>query len=180
MEQVILDLAIPVNADNEGKQAGELCGDLLAAFVDAGDDSNHAKDGDEPKETLFVAQFLQVKTGRIAENQVRPRQKETDAQTKGAQVDQLCSAQTDGLIFGRRTGGGGFRFRFDGNLVGHSNSLWLMVYSEQLFCTKNGLKGRRGGKTSHGLAVKKISVNRENLRIQARKAIPRVITRLQM
>jgi hypothetical protein len=51
------------------------------------------------------------------------------------------------LILIRAGGRGcGFRFRFDGDFVGHSNSLWLMVYGEQHSRPFEVPNGRRGGK----------------------------------
>ncbi len=75
---------------------------------------------------MLVTHLLQVKAGGTAAEELCPRQKEAHAQAKGAQVDRLGPAQTDGLIF-RRGGGGGFWFRFDGDVVGHMDFLWLLV-----------------------------------------------------
>jgi hypothetical protein len=74
---------------------------------------------------------LQVKAGKIVAENLRPRQKEADAQTEGSQIYQLCAAQTDGLKFQHGISRGGFRFRFYGNLVGHSNFL-LVTDCERL------------------------------------------------
>ena len=84
MEQVVPDLIIPIDAGKEGKRAGKLSGDLLAALNDTGENGDNAKDWDEPKQTLFVANLLKVKTGEIGKENICPRQKEADAQTQGA------------------------------------------------------------------------------------------------
>ena len=119
MCQVAAKLVIPVCADTKGKCAGELADDFLAAFGDASEDCDGGRNWDEPKQPLFVAQFLQVKAGWCCQKNVCPRQKKTHTQTKGAKIDQLCSAQTDGVII--RRGGGGFRFRGNGDFVGHND-----------------------------------------------------------
>ena len=64
----------------------------LAAFGDAGNDGDDAKYGDGPKQQLSTTGFLQVKAGNVDTQKVRPRQKEADAQTDGAEVDHLRSA----------------------------------------------------------------------------------------
>ena len=133
MEQVVPDFVIPISANTEGKRAGDLPDKFLAALGDAGKNGDGATDGDEPEEALFVTHFLQVKTGDSAKKDICPRQKEADAQTGGAQVDQLRSTQTDSLFFRRAIGGGGFRFRFDGDFVGH-NSFLIRCY-----CLHSGL-----------------------------------------
>ena len=63
MEQVTAEFGVPIDADAEGKQAGKLPGDLLAALGDAGENGDRAADGDEPKQALPATQFLQVKAG---------------------------------------------------------------------------------------------------------------------
>jgi hypothetical protein len=121
VRQVAADFVIPVNSDAKRKCAGELSDNHLAALGDTGENGDGAKYRDEPKKKLPVTSLLQIEAGNIAAQKLRPRQKEADAQTGGAQVDQLRPAQTDGLIFRRAIGGGGFRFRFDGDFVGHSD-----------------------------------------------------------
>ena len=87
MHQVAADSVIPVYADAKGKRTGELSGDLLAALGHAGENGDGAKYRDEPEEKLPVASFLQVEAGEVSKKNVRPRQKEADAQTSGAQID---------------------------------------------------------------------------------------------
>lgn len=98
MEQVVAEFGIPIDPDAEGKRAGKLPGDLLAALGDAGENGDHTKHRDEPKEPVLVAHFLQVEAGKIAAEKSRPGQKEADAQAGGAKVGQVRPAQADGLI----------------------------------------------------------------------------------
>ena len=121
MEHVLAKLDIPIYADGEGKRAGELSGNLLAAFGHADNNGDQTKYGNGPKQQLSAARFLEVKAGNIAPEKVCPRQKEADAQTSGAQIDQLRPAQADGLISLCGGGGGGFRFRFNGDFVRHND-----------------------------------------------------------
>lgn len=147
MEQVTAEFGVPIDADAEGKKTRKLSGDLLAALGDAGENGDHTEYRDEPKEAVLVAHFLKVKAGKIGTEKARPGQKEADAQTKSAEIDQLCSSKTDGLILIRVGGRGcGFRFRFDCDFVGHIASLRLMVYSEQLSRPYEVPNGRLGGK----------------------------------
>ena len=108
MEQVAAEFGVPIYADAEGKRAGELPGDFLAALGEAGKNGDRAANGDEPKEAVLVAHFLQVKAGQISTKKSRPGQKEADAQAGGAEVDQMCPVQADGLMFWRGIGGCGF------------------------------------------------------------------------
>jgi len=108
VEHVAAEFIIPIRADGEGKRAGQLPGNLLAALGDAGKDGDGGKYRDEPQQALLVARLLQVKAGDAGTKKLHPRQKETDAQTKGAQIDQLRPAQANGLIFRRSGGGRGF------------------------------------------------------------------------
>ena len=87
MAQITAQLVIPVNQRDEGKQSGDAGDKTLAALGDASNDGDHAKDRNKPKQALLVTHFLQVKTGEDGTQKVRPRQKETDTQTEGAQVD---------------------------------------------------------------------------------------------
>lgn len=146
MKQVTAEFGVPIDADAEGKHTSKLSGDLLAALGDTGENGDHTKHRDEPKEAVLVAHFLQVKAGQIGTEKARPRQKEADAQTGGAEIDQVCPPKTDGLIFLSGVNGRGFRFRFYGDFVSHSNSLRLMVYGEQLSRPYEVPNGRRGGK----------------------------------
>ena len=99
----------------------------MAALGDAGKNGDGTKYRDGPEQPLPVAHFLQVKAGYVGTKEVRPRQKEADAQADGSQIDQLRSAQGDRLIFRRGIGGGGFRFRFDGDFVGHNDFLLIVI-----------------------------------------------------
>lgn len=108
MEHVAAELGVPIDADAERKRAGKLSGNLLAALGNAGENGDRAADGDEPKQPLLVAHFLQVKAGQIGTEKVRPGQKKTDAQAGGTEVDQVFPAQADGLLFRRGIGGCGF------------------------------------------------------------------------
>lgn len=56
---------------------------------------------------------------------MRPGQEETDAEAEGADVDWRHPAFLGRWIVRHR--GGGFRFWFDGDFVGHGNSLVLIV-----------------------------------------------------
>jgi hypothetical protein len=131
VEQVAADFITPVYADNEGEHSRRTCCDMLAGLGEAGHDGDHAKHWDEPQQALFVAGLLQVKAGNVGTEYLRPRQKEAHAQTDGAQVDQLRPAQTDGLVLLPGGSGRGFRFRCDGDFIGHNYFLLVVNTIEQ-------------------------------------------------
>ena len=135
-----------------------MSGNLLAALGDAGKNGDGTKYWDGPKQLLTVARFLQVKAGYVGTKKVRPRQKETDAQTDGAQIDQLCPGQGDGLIVRRSSGRSGFRFRFYGNFIGHIDFSWFMVYTN-IVPADLGSQAADAVGNGYELTPEKISVN---------------------
>ena len=123
MEHVAADFVIPVDSNDEREHSRQACCNMLTGLSESGHNSNHAKHWDEPEQALLAAQFLEIKTRKTGTENLRPRQEKADAQTEGAEADQMHSAQTDGLIV--RGGRRGFRFRCDGDFVGHNDFLWL-------------------------------------------------------